>query len=91
MTNYEVSNPENKKDSENLSKRQLNFHKNCFQEYDANLLHNDDYVRIRSASTLSQLHQKEKAGNKRLIFINFFPKIFKYYITESVCITKVFY
>jgi ABC-type cobalamin transport system ATPase subunit len=68
MTKYEADNPENKKYLTNLSKQQLNYHKNRIQEYEENLLHTGDYVRIRLASTQSQLRQKAKASNKNLIF-----------------------
>jgi hypothetical protein len=40
-------------------------------------LHTGDYVRIRLASTQSQLRQKAKAGNKKLIFVKFSPEIYK--------------
>ena len=77
VTLFETDTRESKKYLKTLSKNQNEFYKNRIREYDEDLLHEGNFVRIKLAATQSQLRQKIKAGNKKLIVVRFSPDVYK--------------
>ena len=77
MTKWEANNPEDRKYLRKLTKDQVSLYKSNLANYEENLLSPGDYVRIKLASTQSQIRQKIKAGNKKLVVVHWTPDVYR--------------
>ena len=77
LTQFEEGTPENHKYLRKLSENQMAKYKSKLGEYKENLLDVGDYVRIKLASRQTQLRQKIKAGNKKLIVVHWTPDVYR--------------
>ena len=77
MTRWEADNPEDRKYLRKLTKDQVSLYKSNLANYQENLLSIGDYVRVKLASTQSQIRQKIKAGNKKLVVVHWTPEVYR--------------
>jgi len=60
-----------------LKTEQIAKYKARFSQYKDNVLEVGDYVRVKMSSIQTELRQKEKAGNKKLIVVKFSPDVYR--------------
>ena len=77
MTKWEANNPEDRKYLRKLTKDQVSLYKSNLANYEENLLSIGDYVRIKLATRQTQIRQKIKAGNKKLVVVHWTPEVYR--------------
>ena len=77
MTRFESNEAKDKKYLRNLKKTQTEFYKSRVEAYEDNLLSPGDYVRIKLATRQTQIRQKIKAGNKKLVVVHWTPEVYR--------------
>ena len=77
MTKFEKAEPEDKKYLKDLSKSQTSLYKHHLANYEENILSPGDYVRVKLATRQTQIRQKIKAGNKKLVVVHWTPEVYR--------------
>jgi hypothetical protein len=77
MTRYESNEEKDRKYFRNLKKNQTEFYKSRLENYQDNLLSVGDYVRINLSTRQTQIRQKMKAGNKKLVVVHWTPDVYR--------------
>jgi hypothetical protein len=77
MTRFESNEPNDRKYFRKLKKNQTDFYKSRLENYEENLLSPGDYVRIKLATRQTQIRQKIKAGNKKLVVVHWTPEVYR--------------
>ena len=77
MTRFESNEAEDRKYFRELKKTQTDFYKSRLENYEENLLSPGDYVRIKLATRQTQIRQKIKAGNKKLVVVHWTPEVYR--------------
>jgi len=77
MTRFESNEPKDRKYFRELKKSQTDFYKSRLENYEENLLSPGDYVRIKLATRQTQIRQKIKAGNKKLVVVHWTPEVYR--------------
>ena len=77
MTRFEADSHQDRKYLKNLTKLQTEKYKADMTNYKDNVLQVGDHVRIKLATRQTQIRQKIKAGNKKLVVVHWSPEVYR--------------
>ena len=77
MTKFESDSRQDRHYLKNLTTLQTQKYKANLENYEDNLLKVGDHVRVKLATRQTQIRQKIKAGNKKLVVVHWTPEVYR--------------
>jgi len=77
MTCFEKDTHQDRRYLKNLTKLQTEKYKADMLNYNDNILQVGDYIRVKLATRQTQIRQKIKSGNKKLVVVHWTPEVYR--------------